>query len=316
MAEMIAALEGPIALTECTLHPGACPQEASCHVRTPWQRINRVVRGALARVTLAELVAPSAGTIVRSRASAWTRPASTPSGSARPRRQPWPNPRTPARAAREPRVPVRLRHRHRGGDGPARARRGHRPPHLGEEERAGVAARVAAQGATAHWLDDETEPHLGERPLPADRLPGHHLLLGAEAEDEAREPRRGRSRAARAPTRSSASRSHEQKRLAGVAVDAVFDSVSVATTFKDEAREARASSSARSRRRCSEHPELVQKYLGLGRARTPTTSSRRSTPRSSPTARSSTSRRACAARWSSRPTSASTPPTRASSSAR
>ena len=39
---------------------------------------------------------------------------------------------------------------------------------------------------------------------------------------------------------------------------------------------------------------------------TPTTSSRRSTPRSSPTARSATSRRACAARWSSRPTSAST----------
>ena len=41
---MIAALEGPIGLTECTVHPGACPQELSCHVREPWQRINQAVR--------------------------------------------------------------------------------------------------------------------------------------------------------------------------------------------------------------------------------------------------------------------------------
>lgn len=56
--EMIRVLEGPIGLTECTQHPGACPQEASCHVREPWQRINDVVRTALANVTLADLVAP------------------------------------------------------------------------------------------------------------------------------------------------------------------------------------------------------------------------------------------------------------------
>ena len=50
--------------------------------------------------------------------------------------------------------------------------------------------------------------------------------------------------------------------LAGVAVDAVFDSVSVATTFKAKL-EKPASSSARSPRRCKkDHPELVQKYLG------------------------------------------------------
>ena len=57
-AQMIAALEGPIGLTECTLHPGACLQESSCHVREPWQRINAEVRGALARVTLADLAQP------------------------------------------------------------------------------------------------------------------------------------------------------------------------------------------------------------------------------------------------------------------
>lgn len=59
--EMIAALEGPIALTECTQHPGACPQELSCHVRAPWQRINQAVRDALARITLADLAGPGAG---------------------------------------------------------------------------------------------------------------------------------------------------------------------------------------------------------------------------------------------------------------
>ena len=58
--EMITALEGPISLTECTLHPGACSQESSCDVREPWQRINAAVHSALAKVTLADLAAPRA----------------------------------------------------------------------------------------------------------------------------------------------------------------------------------------------------------------------------------------------------------------
>ncbi len=57
-AEMITALEGPIGLTECTVHPGHCVQEPSCHVREPWQRINAVVRQALIDVTLADLARP------------------------------------------------------------------------------------------------------------------------------------------------------------------------------------------------------------------------------------------------------------------
>ena len=54
---------------------------------------------------------------------------------------------------------------------------------------------------------------------------------------------------------------NEQKHLAGVAVDAIFDSVSVGTTMKDELAKAGVIF-------CSfgeavrEHPELVQKYLG------------------------------------------------------
>ena len=54
---------------------------------------------------------------------------------------------------------------------------------------------------------------------------------------------------------------HERARLAGVAVDAVFDSVSVATTFKDTlAREGVIFCSFSEAVR--EHPELIRKYLG------------------------------------------------------
>jgi len=54
---------------------------------------------------------------------------------------------------------------------------------------------------------------------------------------------------------------HEQKMLAGVAVDAVFDSVSVATTFKSKLAEAGVIFCSFSEA-VQEHPELVKKYLG------------------------------------------------------
>jgi Fe-S cluster assembly protein SufB len=53
----------------------------------------------------------------------------------------------------------------------------------------------------------------------------------------------------------------EQKRLAGVAVDAVFDSVSVATTFKGKLAELGIIFCSFSEA-VQEHPELVKKYLG------------------------------------------------------
>ncbi|RPH67818.1 MAG: Fe-S cluster assembly protein SufB [Burkholderiales bacterium] len=54
---------------------------------------------------------------------------------------------------------------------------------------------------------------------------------------------------------------HERARLAGVAVDAVFDSVSVATTFKKQLGEHGIVFCSFSEA-VKEHPELVQKYLG------------------------------------------------------
>ncbi|MEM7276600.1 MAG: Fe-S cluster assembly protein SufB [Pseudomonadota bacterium] len=54
---------------------------------------------------------------------------------------------------------------------------------------------------------------------------------------------------------------HERARLAGVAVDAVFDSVSVTTTFKDKLADAGVIFCSFSEA-VNEHPELVKKYLG------------------------------------------------------
>jgi Fe-S cluster assembly protein SufB len=54
---------------------------------------------------------------------------------------------------------------------------------------------------------------------------------------------------------------HERAKLAGVAVDAVFDSVSVATTFKDKLKEVGVIFCSFSEA-VKNHPELIKKYLG------------------------------------------------------
>jgi Fe-S cluster assembly protein SufB len=54
---------------------------------------------------------------------------------------------------------------------------------------------------------------------------------------------------------------NEQKRLANVAVDAVFDSVSIATTFQEELKKSGVIFSSISDA-ITEYPELIEKYLG------------------------------------------------------
>jgi FeS assembly SUF system regulator len=58
VAEVISAIEGPIALMQCSAGPGHCEQETSCPVRDPWQRINEAIQETLSHVTLRELVDP------------------------------------------------------------------------------------------------------------------------------------------------------------------------------------------------------------------------------------------------------------------
>jgi FeS assembly SUF system regulator len=56
-AEILDALEGPVALTDCSSSNGGCELESFCRVGTAWQRINHSIRRALEGVTLADLKA-------------------------------------------------------------------------------------------------------------------------------------------------------------------------------------------------------------------------------------------------------------------
>jgi FeS assembly SUF system regulator len=55
-ADIIDAVEGPVALTECAGGTGQCGIEATCLVGHGWQRISRAIRRALTGVSLDELV--------------------------------------------------------------------------------------------------------------------------------------------------------------------------------------------------------------------------------------------------------------------
>jgi FeS assembly SUF system regulator len=55
VAEIIGAIEGPIAVTECADDSEACAHEPSCEVRANWQLINSAVQGALAGITLGDM---------------------------------------------------------------------------------------------------------------------------------------------------------------------------------------------------------------------------------------------------------------------
>jgi len=59
VAEIVSALEGPIALTECSTEiTGLCDFERGCPIKSNQRIINQVVRGALEKLTLADLMHP------------------------------------------------------------------------------------------------------------------------------------------------------------------------------------------------------------------------------------------------------------------
>jgi len=58
IAEIIAAIEGPIAMTECSAAIGLCSQEQVCNLRSNWRRISSAVARAMEGVTLAEMSRP------------------------------------------------------------------------------------------------------------------------------------------------------------------------------------------------------------------------------------------------------------------
>lgn len=58
LIEIVEAMEGPLGMTECSLHAGHCGIENHCGVRANWRRINDVVIEALRGVSLAQMLSP------------------------------------------------------------------------------------------------------------------------------------------------------------------------------------------------------------------------------------------------------------------
>lgn len=58
LIEVIEAMEGPLAVTECSVHDGQCGIESSCGMRRNWRRINDVIVQSLRGVTLQDMVDP------------------------------------------------------------------------------------------------------------------------------------------------------------------------------------------------------------------------------------------------------------------
>jgi len=54
-ADILAALEGPVALTDCAAGQGHCGIEETCRVGRVWQRLNQAIYRSLSEVTLAQL---------------------------------------------------------------------------------------------------------------------------------------------------------------------------------------------------------------------------------------------------------------------
>lgn len=60
LIEIVEAMEGPLGMTECSVHDGNCGIQDQCDIRAGWRHINDVVIAALRDVTLAQMLAPPA----------------------------------------------------------------------------------------------------------------------------------------------------------------------------------------------------------------------------------------------------------------
>ncbi|TRX01465.1 SUF system Fe-S cluster assembly regulator [Candidatus Methylobacter oryzae] len=58
VAAVISALEGPIALTECSISHQGCEQASRCDILGNWGLINQTIHNALESVTVADLIRP------------------------------------------------------------------------------------------------------------------------------------------------------------------------------------------------------------------------------------------------------------------
>ena len=59
-AEILHALEGPLAITECSDHDSHCELESDCKVGSAWQKISTAIRAAMEEIRLTDLYRPPA----------------------------------------------------------------------------------------------------------------------------------------------------------------------------------------------------------------------------------------------------------------
>lgn len=57
--DIIDAIEGPVAITQCSLDHSHCGIESVCGIGHNWQRISTLIRDALSTVTLEQLIRPA-----------------------------------------------------------------------------------------------------------------------------------------------------------------------------------------------------------------------------------------------------------------
>lgn len=58
IAEVISAIEGDFALTECCSQSNSCALNASCGAKNNWQVINHAIYSTLAKLTLIDMINP------------------------------------------------------------------------------------------------------------------------------------------------------------------------------------------------------------------------------------------------------------------
>ncbi len=60
VAEVVAAIDGDIGMTQCSVHVEDCERTTYCPTRPHWAAINRAVGAALVAVTLNDMISPFA----------------------------------------------------------------------------------------------------------------------------------------------------------------------------------------------------------------------------------------------------------------
>jgi Rrf2 family protein len=56
LLEVVEAVEGPLSLVDCVMHPSGCPRATRCVTMEVWAEASMAMRQVLSRITLADLI--------------------------------------------------------------------------------------------------------------------------------------------------------------------------------------------------------------------------------------------------------------------